>query len=205
MVLQKDCMLYQMHKRLWNNCPPTHKLSHWPTRCQLNLQILQCSLHEHGWQKIHIQICLHVKWQHDYLGIKEANPPHLGYYLFPTFQLGVTYCPTTWLRNPPPAFRYAQAIPTLSEHIPRPAGCRWSPCCVSDYETNKTNPKVTLSKLASSIGRQYACASTICISDPLCEKCRWGDLSKYNTIQTLLYIQEMHNWLLSKLASKSNR
>jgi len=82
---------------------------------------------------------------------------------------------------------------------------RWSACCVSDCETNKTNPKVTLSKLASTIGRQYACASTICISDPLCEECRWGDSSKYNTIQTLLYNQGMHNQLLSKLASKSNR
>ena len=81
---------------------------------------------------------------------------------------------------------------------------RWSACCVSDCETNKTNPKITLSKLASSIDRQYACASTICISDPLCEECHWGDLSKYNTIQTLLYNQDMHNQLLSKLASKSN-
>jgi len=62
---------------------------------------------------------------------------------------------------------------------------RWSACCVNDCETNKTNPKVTLSKLASSIGRQYACTSTIYISDPLCEECCWGDSSKYNTIQTL--------------------
>jgi len=30
---------------------------------------------------------------------------------------------------------------------------QYSACCVSDCETNKTNPKVTLSKLASSIGR----------------------------------------------------
>jgi len=46
-----------------------------------------------------------------------------------SFMIGlstVMYCTTTWLRNSPPAFWYALAVPTLLEHIPRPTGC-WDP------------------------------------------------------------------------------
>ena len=49
---------------------------------------------------------------------------HLSYLLSLYYLPYVTYRPATWLQNPPPAFRYALAVPTLPERIPQPAGCR---------------------------------------------------------------------------------
>jgi len=56
-------------------------------------------------------ICIQKKW-------RGLNPPHSCQNWSKPNGEGAT-----WLRNPP-AFRYALAVPTLSERIPRPAGCR---------------------------------------------------------------------------------